>query len=726
MESVDRRAPVNDGVLARALAAFPEASLVTDADQAIVFANQAFLTMTGYELDELLGRNCRLLQGPDTDQDVVDAVREALAAGRPWQGHLLNHRKDGTPFWNALAVTPLHDELGRISHFCSEQRDVTEDVETQRRTKDLLGQVTEQRETARMLLGLSEAVGRRSGTEEIAHTIAAAIPRICEADRSAIALWYLEERRLTIVGHSGWPTSLAGQVSEFETSPEDAPELAEILESGVPVLVDHRSSEWARRMLDAFAIRALIATPFYLGQSFAGLVLAHWVGPQAPDSVDTVLEERMSGLAGLTAVAFDNARLLEEARWRASHDPLTELPNRERLETVLEEALRATRDHGQGVGVLYCDVDRFKRTNDDLGHRNGDAVLVEVGRRLSRAVRDTDTVARAGGDEFVVVLPAIHGRDEAEAVAARIRGAMTDPAVVGDQLVPVRLSVGVAVSDGSADDVHEEADRLLRAADLAMYREKSAAPGLDTPPLADDLREALAAGTIDVAYQPQVDLATGSVVSVEALARWQHPSRGPLPPAVFIPVAEAAGLVHALGMQVLDRACSVLAELRASRSDFELAVNVAPSQLHEPTFVPDVASTVARHGVPPGAITLEITESTPLGNLSNVSATLLELRQRGFRIAMDDFGTGFASLTQLHDLPITDLKIDRTFVQDGPRGEVLVGAISDMARALGARVVAEGIESEQDLRMVRARGCDRAQGYFLGRATSADALHEGI
>jgi len=444
----------------------------------------------------------------------------------------------------------------------------------------------------------------------------------------------------------------------------------------------------------------------------------------------------MSGtLTDITARRALEERLLVQA----FHDDLTGLANRALFKNRLEHALtRRAPAHGL-VGLLYIDVDRFKTVNDSLGHTAGDALLEAIAARLRAVLRPEDTIARLGGDEFAILVEDIRLPDEMLALAERVLAAFNTPfALLGRQMT-IRSSIGVvvaAVGDRSADD-------LLRDADVAMYRAKVGGRGsyaLFEPSmqaevaarmeLESDLREAVAQELLTLAYQPIVTLPGGDFVAVEALARWQHPVRGDVPPLVFIPCAEDSGLIVALGRWVLRRACHDVADLRraiASASDLRLSVNVSPRQLSDADFVTDVLSAVRDAGLPTGALDLEVTESVVLDCGEEGIERLRILRAAGVGVALDDFGTGFSSLGNLRTLPIDQLKVDRTFVSEMLTGGVesaVVEAVVRLGAALGVSVVAEGIEDRAVADRLAELGCPLGQGFLFGRPQAVAHLRE--
>lgn len=607
---------------------------------------------------------------------------------------------------------------------------------------DIAGIVTEAREhgeTAQLLLDVSRALAQHSTVQALATSIANAVPALSGADRSAIALLDCEKGDLRIAGMSGWHGALADQLADYQTTPQDSPELSELLTSGGPLLLDSKSSAWARNMLADFAITSLAAVPIKTGNQLVGIVLAHWV-EQSPGNLEGALTERLGGLAGLAAVALEKIRLLEDARRQALHDPLTGLPNRTLLENRLETSLAQAGPNGRRVGLLFCDVNRLKRINDSLGHAAGDSVLRHVAARLGTAVRKSDTVARYSSDEFVILLPDIQNPLEAEHVAARVRTSLAEPVELEGRKVFVDVAIGTSVSGdlpGEGTDAQSESARLLlEKADFEMYQSKARARG-QTPPavqrkdylrLETDLRGAAARGELRVQFQPQIDVATHEIVAAEALVRWQHPELGLLSPGEFIPLAEDSNLISEVGAHVLAQACRAGAHWRAAGYPIEIAVNVSAVQLGGAGFPAFVRDTLARTGFPAAELTLEVTESQAMSESTVNDDNLRDLRSAGVAISIDDFGTGYSSLAQLHRLPVTEVKIDRSFTsrlaECGSAG--FIAGIVGLGQGMGLRVVAEGVEIPEQLDALRAMGCERAQGFLFGKPVDAPVLEEQL
>jgi diguanylate cyclase (GGDEF)-like protein len=452
-----------------------------------------------------------------------------------------------------------------------------------------------------------------------------------------------------------------------------------------------------------------------------------------------------AGLALLYAVLFRIVagasrtlrRQAAENRHQALHDGLTGLPNRSLFHDRIEQAIRAARRERSSAAILLIDLDRFKEVNDTLGHHKGDLLLIDVGSRLQAALRESDTIARLGGDEFGVVLPGLGSVDDATEAAERVRKCLDQDFVVDELVVHLDASIGIALFPQHGDDV----DLLVQRADVAMYEAKRSHSGhaiyaSENDPhspiqlaMVGELRRALQSGELTLHYQPKVDLSSEVVHGVEALVRWNHPERGLLPPNEFVPMAERTGLIRLLTRYVLNAALAQASEWNEIGLELRVSVNLSARNLLDPSLAEDVARLLSRWGIRPDLLELEITESTIMLDPARATEVLNQLSEMGIGLSVDDFGTGYSSLSYLRELPVKELKIDRTFVSrmcedDGDR--FIVRSTIGLGQNLGLRVVAEGVEDEETLAQLTTLGCDLAQGYFLSRPVPASELADWL
>ena len=421
---------------------------------------------------------------------------------------------------------------------------------------------------------------------------------------------------------------------------------------------------------------------------------------------------------------YATAGLALDREHQANHDSLTELPNRKLLVDQLEAALKDRAD-SESVALFVLDLDRFKEVNDTLGHQTGDRLLQIVAQRLREAVRPEDTVARLGGDEFAVLLAPVRDEEAALEVARRIGVALAEPFQLEGMLLELEGSVGVALAPAHGTDV----EQLLRCADIAMYVAKDERTGVETYAASRDrhspnrlgllgsLRKGIDDGELELHYQPKVSLSTGAVTGVEALVRWRHPQRGLVFPDDFIPLAESSGLMHRLTGYVVDTALAQAAQWWSVGLQVPVAVNVSARDLHGSALAQTVAAGLARHDLPASALRLELTERVLMAEPARVADTLAALERLGVQLSLDDFGTGYSSLVLLQQMPVGEIKVDRSFVSRIASGGdgAIVRSIIDLAHALGIEAVAEGVETEETWARLEDLGCDSAQGWYISR-----------
>jgi diguanylate cyclase (GGDEF)-like protein/PAS domain S-box-containing protein len=568
------------------------------------------------------------------------------------------------------------------------------------------------------------------------------------------------ERLASLLGHEqAMRRQMAESERRFRTLAENSPDIilrhdrSHRLVFANPALVRELGLPVNRSLLENFGVpghwRASI--PFERYRSVLQRVLQtgqperlQWdwlgaVGASIAHEIHIVPEyDAEGGAAGTLAIAR-NVTAHREAERRlvhlATHDPLTGLPNRVLLKDRLQQTIARCMRDGDALSMLFIDLDQFKNVNDTLGHDMGDELLKCLAERMRSVLRAKDTIARIGGDEFVVLLPEVVTPEAVEAVLAKLFGVISQPCPVGAHRICVGASIGVTFCPQDGSDI----DTLMRNADTAMFAAK--AHGRNTfryfsaqmneamrenLQLSSDLRQALQSGEFELHYQPKIEVATSRLAGVEALIRWRHPQLGLVPPARFIPVAEQCGLINAIGAWVLEEACrQIRAWLDAGLPAVQTAVNLSAAQCEGADLAIQVKELLARHRLDGELLELEITESIAMSNADATFRDFWALRDLGVRLAIDDFGTGYSSLSYLRRLPVHNLKIDRSFTRDiesCANSREIVKAIVVMAHSLKLMVIAEGVETAGQLDCLRAAGCDQYQGYFACRPVPAQQM----
>jgi diguanylate cyclase (GGDEF)-like protein len=659
--------------------------------------------------------------------DVPDgALRLSLdtysAALRGERGNF-EFESDGLSF--AVQAVPVWDDGGTVESVLVVARDVTEHAEAEQQKARRAGQRHAVAELARFALGsrdLGELMDEAVTT--VAATLDVEVTGVLEFDEAS--------ETFTVVAAVGLPDGFVGakQIPLGESG-----NAGHTMRTGEPTVVENLMSDHRFTLVPSLLELGVASSASVRIENLSrpfGVLNVHTHEPRkfSEDEVTFLTE-----VATLIIVAVDRGREEEATRHAALHDHLTDLPNRTLALDRLAHALaRRSREHID-VAVIALGLDRFKMINDSLGQASGDEVLVALTPRLISAVRTTDTVARVGGDGFVVICPDIDGARGAADVAERIAAAVSRPLSLSSGEHFLSISAGIALS-GSPEDTPES---LLGDADAAMYRAKDRGRGryelfdevMRTSVMARvrmeaELRRALERGELEVWYQPVVDLATGRPTSTEALVRWAHPERGLIMPLDFIPIAEESGLIVALGMQVLEQACAQTAAWQHQLdSPIGVSVNISGRQAINPRFPAQVVAVAERSGIRAGSLALEITESVFMEEADSPVTVLGSFHEMGLALALDDFGTGYSSLSRLKRFPLDALKIDRSFVSGLERNKddrAIVRATIDMAHAVGLTVVAEGVETSEQAEYLRSCDCDRVQGYLYAWPQPARAM----
>ncbi len=550
--------------------------------------------------------------------------------------------------------------------------------------------------------------------------------RVLDIDISAVLKLLPDGKELLLLSAIGVPEDEVG-TARVPTGRESQSGYA--LATGLPIVVDDWRTEnrFQESRLQAEAGMRSAATVLIKGKGDPYGILG-----AASRKVRTFNQEDasfMQAIANVLANAIERRRTEEQTQHEALHDPLTGLPNRNLFLDRLQHALSTAARRETSIAVLFLDLDQFKIVNDSLGHAAGDELLAAVAPRIEQALRPGDTVARFGGDEFAVLAEDIGNERGATRIAERIAEVLSRPFILRGREHFVSASVGIAIGAGN-----EAPEAVIRDADSALYRAKDRGRGgyeifdevmrsrvIEHMQIENDLRRAIQREELELHYQPVIKLGDGSIVALEALLRWNHPDRGLVGPLGFIPVAEESRLIVPIGRWVIEQACRQAAawqELNPDSAPVSVAVNLSARQIADPDLLSHIEGSVRANRIDPSTLWLELTETTLLDDTAFVERTLESLKGLGVRLVLDDFGVGFSSLGYLKRLPLSMIKLDRTFVEnltEGSHDAAIVRAVNEMADTIGIGVVAEGLETDEQVRMARALGCGFAQGFHFSR-----------
>ncbi|MEW8506335.1 MAG: EAL domain-containing protein [Candidatus Thiodiazotropha sp.] len=673
-----KRAEVNLRKLGRVLEQSPASVLITDIKGDIEYVNPRFEKVSGYSADEVIGKNPRILKSGDKTREEYKAMWDALLAGREWRGIFHNKRKDGSIYWESASISPLRDERGQITHFIA----VKEDVTTQKRAEDQL------RMNATVFDTTSEGI-MVTDADNVIKTVNPAFTRITG---------YTAE---DVIGQSPNILSSGRHDNDF---------YAELWDS-----VLHKrywSGEiWNRRK--------------------DGSVFPEWLSIAAIPDEDGIAKEYVAVFSDISKHKENE----EQIRYQANYDALTGLPNRSLFSDRLEQAIGSALREKWMLAILFVDLDQFKIVNDTFGHVMGDELLQLVAERIGDCVRESDTVARFGGDEFVILLQDVTETDAVANIATKVIESITKVFTLYERDIYIGASVGITIYPDDAVN----ADSLLRNADMAMYQAKERGRNnyqfftasmqqqtLERQQLELDLRLAVQRAELEIYYQPVVDAEFEKVISVEALLRWNHPHRGIVYPSIFIPLAEDSGLIGPIGKWVIKGACEQLSKWhKAGHTELNLAINLSSRQRELGLEVDYVRQVLQEASISPWMLTMEITESLLMRDTEEALKWLTSFKSLGVNLSVDDFGTGYSSLSYLKRFPMDILKIDRSFISDLPNDiddASLVKTIVAMAESLNLKLIAEGVETKEQAEFLVNNGCANLQGYYYAKPMSARAM----
>ncbi|WP_346798163.1 EAL domain-containing protein [Halomonas sp. Bachu 37] len=644
-------------------------------DQPLIFVNQAFEALTGYRRDEVLGRNCRILQAGDVHQHELALMHEAIEGKRTVTLTLKNYRKDGTSFWNELTLTPFTGGLDGHAYIIATQRDVTQLKHDQQRME------------------LAKAA----------------------FDNTHDGIMVTDAAKIIMDTNPAF-THLTGYTRE-----EAVGQKPSLLSSG------KHDEQFYLDMFDAVAKHGYWNGDIWNTRKDGSQLIEH--------TTISAIHDDQGDVSHYIGVFRDiTSRRLNQARLErmANLDALTGLFNREHFSTMLRERLRDQQYSSTGMAVIFLDMDDFKPVNDEHGHAAGDEVLVEIGHRLRQVTRSTDLVSRFGGDEFVIALTGIGSIDKAHKVARKILDQVTLPIVLSSG-APTQLSASLGVA--FTTDLRISPEGLTEAADKAMYKAKG--KGKNRIAIANHLEHgqaqdaqtrignALRGGELRLHFQPIVDLHTNQIVGVEALSRWQHPKEGMLAPMHFIDIITHSPLSLPFGEWLVEASAEASAKLHRLGFDIIVDINVSQDQIESGTFLKSLQGAFQRYASDELKLSIEVLESTEFHELDLACGLLQEARELGIKIALDDFGAGISSLTYASLLPLDTLKIDRSAIQHIDHREsqrLLVSGIIQMAHAMNLRVIAEGVETREQYQLLQDMGCDQAQGFFIGKPMPLDEV----
>ncbi|PJI97043.1 diguanylate cyclase/phosphodiesterase with PAS/PAC sensor(s) [Acidovorax sp. 69] len=708
-----------DAPLRNALDASDNAIVMTNSAKRVVYVNQGFTRLFGFEPEEMLGKYLsQVLLGPYSDPALLASIRDNVTTQGQFHVETLLYSKTGQPRWVSMVINASDEASGGPGGSVTILTDITlTKMHEVLQTRVLEGMVSELPLRDLMALVCSEV-------ERIAPEVTASILAVDA------------QGQLHPLAAPGLPPSVCDALDGLPIGPQVG-SCGTAAYRNQPVIVTDISTDplWTdyRALFAPTGLQACWSSPIRNHQGTPiGTFAFYFREQREPDALHQRLVEVCLHLC---ALAIERDATHQRIHQLAFFDALTGLPNRAMFCSSAERALARLQQDTHPGALLFLDLDRFKQVNDTQGHAAGDALLCEVATRLTQCLRARDLIGRLSGDEFVLLLSEC-STEQAVQAAHRMLEAIAQPLEINGQVNLPHASIGIAMfpDDGASIDI------LLRHADQAMHQAKSDhrhslqlfsaemnRRAQKRASLERALQQALAERTLTLHYQPQVlSRSPGTLHGVEALARWNHPQWGMVPPSQFIPVAEEAGLIHTLTLWLLDEACRQLAAWRAAGHHVPcVAVNLSGRSFHLPEFAQEIGEALRRHGLRASDVLLEITESVMMDARPVTLTNIDTLHQQGFKLSLDDFGTGYSSLSYLHRLPISELKLDMAFVQDlttSPTARALTVSVLSIAHSLGMVVVAEGVETTGQQQWLQAHGCPVMQGYLFGKPLPPDEI----
>jgi len=652
--------------------------VITDAETRIIAVNAAFTKITGYEEAEVLGQDPRILSSGRHDNKFYTELWDVISDKGYWQGEIWNRRRDGSIICVWQTISAVYNDDGSVRNYFSVFTDITE-----RKAQD---------EKLRFHSQILDMIGEAVIATDVDGRIT-----------------YWNDRAEEMYG---WKEEEVLGRNIVEVTPSMATQdLAQDIMGDLLNGATKWSGEFEVQRRDGTSFNALVTTS------------------QISDE-----DGNLVGMIGVSMDISDRKEAEERLFYLAQYDSLTDLPNRNLFMDRLEQAILRARRHNNSMALMFLDLDRFKEINDTLGHLAGDMLLCKVAERLTSNLRDVDTIARLGGDEFIILLEQVRDQREIEMVVNKILDFFAAPFSINENDVFVPPSIGITVYPDDADNARE----LLKAADIAMYEakrnggncyefystEKHAKSTLRLS-MESNLRQAIDQDELSLAYQCRVSARDGETIGLEALLRWHNASLGTVPPIQFIPIAEETGLIIGIGEWILRQVCRQWVVWRDAGRLFTVSVNISARQFRQRDFTERLAAIIGETGMDPAWLELEITETMIMTHAEDVIRTLSALHDLGIKLTIDDFGTGYSSLAYLKRFPVDALKIDQSFVRDvtsDPDDEAIVRAIISMARNLNLSIVAEGIETKEQMEFLKSAGCDEFQGFYFCHPCSPDQI----